>query len=327
MRPRSRFACCSQVSTTVSSTVAPIDANSTPSSEVWPPMRNMSMYVRLSAGTAAPTATSSRLARTAAGIVPDGAAQPGRHGAHDAGLAAALLEVRARLQDQHDTGEAGVEVLHGHETAALAGVVDVHPAPAEAAAHAVVDDVVVELPEQDRRRPHLGERGRVHLHALGGEAVTPRRLQQVAGPRAVARDTAGDAQLLQRDVPSVVAEHHRERGGAALHGLHLEDGGCTDGLDPALGDRAFGRRGAAAAPYGRRQLRLRAGRGGVVSSVALTAAANRSGAGPPGGSSRRPRSWSSAGTAARPRTTTCSRTSCPTNGRAGRGRPPACPSS
>ena len=59
----------------------------------------------------------------------------------------------AGLEDQHDAGEAGVEVLHRHEAAALAGVVDVHAAPAEAAAHAVVDDVVVELPEQDRPAP------------------------------------------------------------------------------------------------------------------------------------------------------------------------------
>lgn len=71
IRPCSRFACWSQVSTTVSATQAPIDVNSTPSSEVRPPIRYVSMYVRLNAGTAAPTATSSRLASTAAGIVPE----------------------------------------------------------------------------------------------------------------------------------------------------------------------------------------------------------------------------------------------------------------
>ncbi|CAM5662774.1 hypothetical protein SVIOM74S_09869 [Streptomyces violarus] len=177
-----------------------------------------------------------------------GTAQPGGHRAQDAGLAAAPGEVLAGLHDQHHTGEAAVEVLHGDKPAALARVVDVDPTAAEAAAHAVIDDVVVELPEQDGRRLHLGEGGQVHLHALGRQAVTAGGLEEVAGARAVAGDAAGDAQLLQRDVLAVVAEHHREGGGAALHGLHLEHGGRADGLRPGLGHLALGRGGAAPAP-------------------------------------------------------------------------------
>ena len=110
------------------------------------------MYVRLSAGTAAPTATSSRLASSAASIVPVVPRSRAGMAPMTPGLAAAPAEVvgpGSKVED--DTGEAGVEVLHRHETAALVGVVDVHAAPAEAAPHAVVDDVVVELPEQDRR--------------------------------------------------------------------------------------------------------------------------------------------------------------------------------
>ncbi len=177
-----------------------------------------------------------------------GAPQPGGHRTQDTGLAPAPGEVLAGLHDQHDAGEAAVEVLHRDEAAALAGVVDVDAPAAEAAAHAVVDDVVVELPEQDGRRLHLGEGGQIHLHALGRQAVTAGRLQQVAGARAVTGDTAGDAQLLQRDVLAVVAEHHRQGGGAALHGLHLEHGGRADRLGLALGHLAFRRGGAAPAP-------------------------------------------------------------------------------
>lgn len=56
------------------------------------------------------------------------AAHPGGHGAEDTGPAAALLEAVVRLHDEDDTGEAGVEVLHRHEPAALARVVDVDAA-------------------------------------------------------------------------------------------------------------------------------------------------------------------------------------------------------
>lgn len=65
IRPRSRLACWRAVSEAVSATSAPIAAKSGPSTEVRSPIRNRSMYVRLSAGSAAPTTTSSRLARSA----------------------------------------------------------------------------------------------------------------------------------------------------------------------------------------------------------------------------------------------------------------------
>src|SRR5690606_13922018 len=81
----------------------------------------------------------------------------------------------------------------------------------------------------------------------GGEPVTTGRLRQGAGARAVAGDTAGDAQLLQRDVTAVVREHHGQRGGAALDGLHLEHGRRTDGAGARLGHLAGGRGGTAPA--------------------------------------------------------------------------------
>ncbi len=203
-----------------------------------------------------------------------GAAHPCGHRAHDARFAATAAEVVGGFEDQRHTGEAGVEVLHRHETAALVGVVDVDAPAAEAAAHAVVDDVVVELPEQDGRRLHLGERGGFHLHALGLQSVAAGGLEQVAGARAVTGDAAGDAQLLQRDVLAVVGEHHGERGGAALQGLHLKDRGgahrlALGGLGgrrdvPARAAAAAGRGLGAVPPApGRRQLLLRRGRGVV----------------------------------------------------------------
>ncbi|GAA3029418.1 hypothetical protein GCM10020000_02520 [Streptomyces olivoverticillatus] len=86
----------------------------------------------------------------------------------------------------------------GTNRAALGRVVDVHAPAAEAAPHAVVDDVVVELPEEDGRGgAYSGERRQVHLHALGLEAVTAGGFEEVAGTGAVAGDAAGDAELFQ----------------------------------------------------------------------------------------------------------------------------------
>ncbi len=176
------------------------------------------------------------------------AAQTGRQRAHDALLAAGAAEARAGLEDERDAGEAGVELVHGDEPAPLAGVVDVHAPAAEAAAHALVDDVVVELPEEDGRRVHPGERGQVHLHALGREPVTAGGLEEVAGAGAVPGHPTGDAQLLQGHEAAEVAEHHGQRGGAALHRLHLQHGGRAYGTGrAALGDG----RTAAPAPAGR----------------------------------------------------------------------------
>ena len=98
------------------------------------------------------------------------------------GLRPPRRNVSPGVEGQHDTGEAGVEVLHGHEPAALAGVVDVHAPAAEAAAHAVVDDVVVELPEEDGRRGHLGQRRGLHLHALGRQPVAAGGLERRCWP-------------------------------------------------------------------------------------------------------------------------------------------------
>ena len=278
------------------------------------------MYVRLSAGSAAPTATSSRLASSAASIVPVVPRSRAGSAPMTPGLRPPRAEVLAGFEDEDDPGEAGVEVLRRHEPAALVGVVDVHAPAAEAAPHAVVDDVVVELPEQDRGRLDLGERGGLHLHALGLQAVTAGRLQHVAGARAVAGDAAGDAQLLQRHVAAVVAEHHGQRGGAALHGLHLEHGGGADGpVRLRLGARRGTRRAAAAAARGlgavpaaaaaAAVLLVRPGRGAVRSREQPIDRALRR----PGGRSRRPGSWSRSRTAGRRRRTRRSRTSWPTS--------------
>ncbi len=195
------------------------------------------------------------------------APQAGRHAAQDPRPAAAPAESVTGLEGEDDTGEARVELVHGDEPAALAGVVDVDaPAPVPPG-RALVDDVVVELPEQDGRAAHLGERGQVHLHALGLQPVPAGGLEEVAGAGAVPGDPAGDAQFFEGDEAAVVAEHHGQGGGAALHRLHLQHGGGAYGAGRTAPGRGRGRAcgcaasaapglGAVAAASGGRELGL-----------------------------------------------------------------------
>ena len=75
----------------------------------------------------------------------------------------------------------------------------------------------------DRGQRQLGELARLLAEAARDEAVGARRAQQPAGLAAVAAHAALDAHLLERHVAAVVGEHHRERGGAALDALELQD--------------------------------------------------------------------------------------------------------
>ena len=226
------------------------------------------MYARLSAGTAAPTATSRRLASSGGEHGARGAAQPGRQ-APRIPACGRRGGSRRRARGQHDAGEAGVELVRVTNRRPLAGSLMCTPRRPKRRHRPVVHDVVVELPEEDGRCPHLGERRRFHLHALGLSARNCGRPSGRCWPASRRGRRRRRCAVPPAARAAVVAEHHGQRGGAALHGLHLEHGGGAYGLGLlALRYRPRPRTSPAArcvvrpvpAAAGRRELR-RGGRG------------------------------------------------------------------
>src|SRR5262249_43104613 len=129
------------------------------------------------------------------------------------------VEVRARLEGEHHAGEALVQLGIGDGARTHGRIVQVDLALAEALEH----HEVVELPEQDQRWRELRQLLQLALETAGFGAIGARAPDDVARLAAVARDAAGDPQLLQRYGAAVVAEHDPQRGRAALDGLHLDD--------------------------------------------------------------------------------------------------------
>ncbi|MNK68921.1 hypothetical protein D3C87_883000 [compost metagenome] len=156
--------------------------------------------------------------------IPVRAFEASTHGLDDARLAPALLEILARLEDQHHPGEALVELLERHRAAAARRVVQ----PDARLVHLLDDQVMVEVPEDDARKGDVANLLQGLLEALGVEAVLACGHEEVAGLAAVARDAAGDPQLAQRHDAAVIREDHGERGRAAFHALHLDDGRSPD---------------------------------------------------------------------------------------------------
>ena len=147
-------------------------------------------------------------------------AGPAAESADRAGRAAAGGEVRAWLEAHHHTGERSVELRGARVPAATFGVVQVGTGVVEA----VDDQEVVEVPEGDQRERKLTESLGLLAEAAGDQSVRPGRFHDPRRVAAVPGDPARDPQLLQRHLTAVVGQHHRQRCGAALGRLHLQDG-------------------------------------------------------------------------------------------------------
>src|SRR5258708_6718723 len=106
-------------------------------------------------------------------------------------------------------------------TAVDRGIVEVDVATVDTFQH----HEMVEVPVDDAGHRQFMQRRGFFSKTLGVEAEGTCRPDDVARLAAVARDAAGDTELLQRDPGAVVGEHHRQRRGAALDGFHLQDGG------------------------------------------------------------------------------------------------------
>ena len=136
-------------------------------------------------------------------------------------LAAGSLELSGRLYRQCDAGEGEIEFDHVGSPAADRGIVEVDVATVDTFQH----HEMVEVPVDDARHRQFVQRRRLLAKPLGVEAEGTRGANDVARLAAVARDAAGDAELLQRNPGAVVGEHHGQRCGTALDGFHLQDGG------------------------------------------------------------------------------------------------------
>ena len=135
-------------------------------------------------------------------------------------LAAGPLERRGRLHRKDNAGEREVEFDHVGSPAADRGVVDVDVAAVDAFQH----HEMVEIPVDDAGHRQFVQRRGLLAKPPRVEAEGARGANDVARLAAVARDAAGDAELLQRDPGAMVGENHGQRRGPALDGFHLQDG-------------------------------------------------------------------------------------------------------
>ena len=156
-------------------------------------------------------------------------------------LFAEFLERLGWLHGEHDAGEREIEFGHVDPSPSDRRVVDVDAVALDAFQH----HEMIEVPVDDARHRHFVQRRGLLAEALGDKTEAARRLDDVARLAAVARDPAGDAQLLQRDPRAVVGKHHRQRRGPAFDRFHLQD--CRCPLHRVAPERSAGATWTAAA--------------------------------------------------------------------------------
>ena len=153
-----------------------------------------------------------------------------RERAQDRRRVPAGLELGRALEGEHDAGESLVELFRIDNAPPARGIVQVRASAAEA----LDDHEVVEVHEHDGGHRQLRQLARLLAEAARGEPVRARGAQQAARLAAVAAHAAIDAHLLEGHVAPVEGEDHRERSGAALHRLQLQD--RWDAPDRRLGE-------------------------------------------------------------------------------------------
>ncbi len=146
----------------------------------------------------------------------------------------------AWLQHQHHAGERLAELRAGDAASAERGIDDVDAVFAQS----LEDDVVVELPVQDRTGLEILDGIEVDLHAAAAQPEVVRCVEERERRGAVATPAAHLAYVVERHGAAVEAEHHREASCAALGRAHLlhERHAWPRGEDPPqeAGRRLFG---------------------------------------------------------------------------------------
>ncbi len=125
------------------------------------------------------------------------------------------------LHGEHDTGERKIQFRHVDAPPSDRRIVDVDAVANDALQH----HEMIEVPVNDAGHRQFVQCRGLLAKTLGGEAETARRPDDVARLAAVARDPAGDAELLQRDPGAMMSEHHGQRRSPAFDGFHLQDCG------------------------------------------------------------------------------------------------------
>jgi hypothetical protein len=151
-----------------------------------------------------------------------------------AGRRAAGPEVRTGRKAQADAGEASVEFLAGNAARTGRRVVEEGAGVRDALEH----EEMVEAPMHDDRKGTGQDLVELETMPLGVEAVAARGPHDARSLAAVARDSAGDAQLLERHTPAEIGEDDGQRRGPALGELHLQDGRRADTVSPVEAEQA-----------------------------------------------------------------------------------------
>ena len=151
---------------------------------------------------------------------PPGLTGQGPEPRQDSGWRAARLEIRRGGEGQDDAGEDAVELRRRHRAPSGGGVVELEAG----LGHPFEHHEVVHVDEEDGRYGELGQLRRLQALATGLEPQLASGLEQVDRLAPVPGHPAEDPQLLQRHPAPVVGQDHGQGGGAALQGLHLQDG-------------------------------------------------------------------------------------------------------
>ena len=126
-------------------------------------------------------------------------------------------ERRGRLEDDGDARERAAKRRQRHAPVARRRIDDVD----RVAAEALKDDEVPELPMQDRSGRQRRQLLDLQADAAAAKAIRRPRLDEGAGAGAASSEPEHSTELVERDPPTVIRQHHREGGRAAVGGRHL----------------------------------------------------------------------------------------------------------
>ena len=143
------------------------------------------------------------------------------------GLRPGLLrdELLRLVEDERHPGEAPAHLALRERTSTERGVDDVHQGPSlPAVVHPLEHDEVREVPVEDRGGAERVELVQIRANTAPAEVPSRRRVHDRARGDAVTPDVHRAADVVEPDLATVVREHHREAGGAAVrrHRLHDE---------------------------------------------------------------------------------------------------------
>ena len=126
--------------------------------------------------------------------------------AEQAGTASTFTKLGSLLKGQLHARKRAVEFIVRNLRLAARRIVEIRASAAESLQH----DKVIEVPEEDRWQRHLLQIFDLFLESFGVQTMSPGGLQNVQRFSSISRDAAIDAQLLERNIPAVMRQNHRQ---------------------------------------------------------------------------------------------------------------------